>query len=92
MQKPLLNRVEQHLDTYYWTLKMLAEHANVSPEQITELIGAQCIPPHSYEVRQIYSIIDPLTDYSETKHVVRYYHPSLVDWIHQANKLVKEFS
>ena len=53
MSKVTAAEVEQYLADNYLTLAQLAEAAGATEARLQALIAAQCVPPHSHEVRGI---------------------------------------
>lgn len=77
----------------YISLTALAKHYDVTEVEILAMENSQCIPGHTYEIRQIYiftcaAIDAALTENSEmiTTH---YYHHSVSSWAEQALPALK---
>lgn len=77
-------RMQLFLNQNYYTLSELAQHSNASEAEILTLQTAQCIPGHSYEMRQIVVFSSPVSQDSADLATVRYYHPSITIWIREA--------
>ena len=84
--------VQRYLDAKYLTLEALAARAGVTPERILELIDAQCVPPHSHEVRGVAIYASTFGEYAAPVPPVRYYHPSLAAWVRKARALARRHS
>lgn len=84
--------VERYLDANYLTLEEISTRAGVAPERIVELIRAQCVPPHSHEVRGVAVFASTFGEYTAPVPPVRYYHPSLVAWVKKASALARRHS
>lgn len=89
-----MNRVERedvqrYLDANYLTLDELAALAGVTPDRLLELVDAQCVPPHSHEVRGLAIFASTFGEYTAPVIPERYYHPSLVDWVRKASALAR---
>ncbi len=68
-----------YLNENFLTLPELADHADVSPERILELIAAGCLPPHAHEAIFHFCVVTNISGSHETgEKRVRYYHPSQV--------------
>ncbi len=81
--------VQRYLDANYLTLKELSASAGVTPERVLELVDAQCVPPHSHEVRGLAIFASTFGEYTAPVPPERYYHPSLVDWVKKASALAR---
>lgn len=77
-------QMHAYLAKNFYTLQQLAEHTEVDDTKILELIGAQCIPPHSYEVRNITIFSNTIIESVVNIPPIRYYHRSLINWIQKA--------
>lgn len=87
MEIPTVAEIQAYLDNYYLTLETLAERAGVDPVRVCQLIDAQCVPPHSHEVRGVTVFAGSFEDYAVPAPPRRYYHPSLVAWVTRAEAL-----
>jgi hypothetical protein len=85
-----IDEVQGYLDRNYLTLEQLAERAGVAPERVLELVDAQCVPPHSHEVRGVAVFASTFGEYAAPVPPRRYYHPSLVDWVEKADALARQ--
>jgi len=70
-------------------LAQLAERSAVAPERVLALVDAQCVPPHSYEVRGVAIFASTFGEYPASLPARRYYHPSLVAWVKRAEALAR---
>ena len=84
--------VERYLKANYLTLEELAAQGGVTPERTQELIDAHCVPPHSHEVRGVAIFASTFGEYSASLPPLRYYHPTLVDWLRKASALARRHS
>ncbi len=84
--------VQRYLDANFLTIEDLAARAGVTTERVVELIDAQCVPPHSHEVRGVAVYASTFGEYTAAVPPVRYYHPSLVDWARKASALARRHS
>ena len=85
-----IDEVQRYLDHNYLTLDQLAEHSGIAPERILDLADAQCVPPHSHEVRGVAVFASTFGEYTAPVPARRYYHPSLVAWVKRAGALALE--
>lgn len=81
--------VQRYLDANYLRLDDLSARAGVTPERILELVDAQCVPPHSHEVRGVTIFASTFGEYTAPVTPERHYHPSLVDWVRKASALAR---
>jgi hypothetical protein len=81
--------VQRYLDANYLTLEELAALAGVTPDRLLELVDAQCVPPHSHEVRGLAIFASTFGEYTAPVPPARYYHPSLVGWVRKASALAR---
>lgn len=86
------DEVQRYLDQNFLTLEALAERAGITPERLLELIDAQCVPPHSHEVRGVMVFASTFGEYPAPVAVRRYYHPSLVGWAKKASDHARRHS
>jgi hypothetical protein len=84
--------VQRYLDANFLRLDELAARAGVTPERVLELAAAQCVPPHSHEVRGVTVYASTFGEYTAAVPPERYYHPSLVDWVRKASALARRHS
>jgi len=84
--------VQHYLDANFLTLQELSEQAGLAPERVLELVDAQCVPPHSHEVRGVAIYASTFGEYTAPLPPERYYHPSLVDWVKKASALARRHS
>ena len=84
--------VQTYLDANYLTLEELAARGGVSPERVCELVDAQCVPPHSHEVRGVTVFASTFGEYTAPSAPCRYYHPSVADWVRKAAALARTHS
>jgi len=84
--------VQHYLDANYLTLDELSARAGVLPERVLELVDAQCVPPHSHEVRGVAIYASTFGEFTAPVPPVRYYHPSLVGWVRKASTLARRHS
>ncbi len=87
MENPTAAEIQRYLDDSYLTLEALAERAGVDAARVGHLIDAQCVPPHSHEVRGVTVFAGSFEDYAVAAPPRRYYHPSLVAWVTRAEDL-----
>lgn len=66
---------------------MLIKKTAVKKETILELIAANCIPPHSYTVKQNLIFSSSLLEPTSEDSIVQYYPKSLVSWSKKATQL-----
>ena len=81
--------VQRYLEANYLRLEALAARAGVTPDRVVELVAAQCVPPHSHEVRGVVVFASTFGEYTAALPPERYYHPSLVDWVRKASALAR---
>ena len=81
--------VQRYLDANYLTLEDLSARAGALPERVLELVDALCVPPHSHEARGVAIFASTFGEYTASVPPVRYYHPSLVDWVRKASALAR---
>ncbi len=81
--------VQRYLDANYLTLRELSARAGVTPERVLELVDAQCVPPHSHEVRGLAIFASTFGEYTAPVPPERYYHPSLAGWVKKASALAR---
>jgi hypothetical protein len=81
--------IRRYLDENFVTLDDLAARAGAEPGRIAELLAAQCIPPHSHELREVAVFTSTFGEYAAPAAVRRYYHPSLVKWARMACTLAE---
>jgi hypothetical protein len=81
--------VQRYLDANYLKLEDLAARAGVTTDRILELVAAQCVPPHSHEVRGVVVFASTFGEFPASLPPERYYHPSLVDWVRKASALAR---
>ncbi len=84
--------VQRYLDRNFLTLEQLAERAGITAERAQELIDAQCVPPHSHEVRGMMVFASTFGEYPIPVPARRYYHPSLAGWARKASDLARRHS
>jgi hypothetical protein len=87
-------RMQLFLTKNYKTLSELSEDCAVGEEKILSLEKAQCIPGHTYEMRQlcIYTcagIDTPLTENTDLS-TTWYYHASIASWVKEALVMEKK--
>lgn len=92
MERVTADEIERYLADNYLTLDALAEAAGTTPERLRELLVAQCVPPHSHEVRGVMVYTSTFGDTTATLPVRRYYHPSLAAWAKKALDLARRHS
>ena len=76
---------QAYIETHYVTRSELSKQVGIPEQRILELVEAQCIPPHSYELRGSQTFISAFGEYSLPTETRFYYHPDLVHWIERAN-------
>lgn len=84
--------VQRYLDENFLTLEVLAERAELSSERVLELLEAECVPGHSYEMRGEMTVSSSFGDYRLPVPPRRFYHPSIVDWLAHAEDLAADQS
>lgn len=85
--------LNNYLQEEYYTIEQLADKANATKDRILELAELQIIPPHSFEVTQNASIYCNIKGaFNATPVTTRYYNPSIVKWIQNAETMAKEES
>ena len=87
MKESVLDSMQNYLTTHYYTLEQLIKKTTVKKETILELIAANCIPPHSYTVKQNLIFSSSLLETKSEDSIVQYYPKSLVSWIKKATQL-----
>lgn len=92
MSNPTAIQMYDYLCKNYYTLPQLVEYTSVDDKKILTLIEHQCIPPHSYEIRNITNFFNAIIEYAVNTPTIRYYHPSLVKWILKAVNLTHQHS
>jgi Family of unknown function (DUF6058) len=89
MDQKKRDEVERYLDANYLRLADLAAQAGITTDRVLELVDAQCVPPHSHEVRGVVVYASTFGEYTAAVPPRRYYHPSLVDWVRKASALAR---
>jgi len=92
MDHAMRQDIERYLEAHYLRLEELAARAGVTAERVTELIDAQCVPPHSHEVHGVTVYASTFGDYTAAVPPERHYHPSLVAWVKKASALARRHS
>lgn len=92
MDQAMRQDIERYLEAHYLRLEELAARAGVTPERVLELVAAQCVPPHSHEVRGVAVYASTFGDYTAAVPPERYYHPSQVAWVKKASALTRRHS
>lgn len=93
MTKLTIQELKHYLAEEYLTIEQLSEKTDIKPERILAFIETQCIPPHTYELIEAATITCTFNDPYITSPVsVKYYHPSLVSWILDAETLTQNKS
>ncbi len=92
MSQPSAAEMYDYLSKNYYTMKQLVEFSQLEETKILKLIQHQCIPPHSYEVKNEAIFSNQIMEYTVNRSTLRYYHPSLIQWIHNANELVQKYN
>lgn len=96
MKLPKEQRMQLFLKNNYYTLSELAKHCDINEAEILTLETAQCIPGHTYEVRQmlIFSCagIDTALTENTAFSTTHYYHVSTIAWIKKALLALKNMS
>lgn len=78
--------MQSYIDKHYFTLAQVVSQANCSVQRLQEYRQANCIPGSSYQFTMCNEYATSLyrADYKTT---VEYFHPSVVRWVEQAEKL-----
>jgi hypothetical protein len=74
----------------YISLEQLATQTQVSAERITDLIAAECVPPHAYDITGEITISSAFGAFRQPMTPRRVYPPSLMAWIRRAEPLARE--
>lgn len=76
--------VAAYLDLYYLTEAQLADGANIASEDLREMVRWRCVPPHTHQLTRGTVLSGCFGTYTANEEPVRYYHPSVLDWIAKA--------
>ena len=74
----------------YVSIEHLVARTQVAAERITELIAAECVPPHAYDITGEIVISSAFGSFRQPMAPRRVYHPSLATWIQRAEPLARE--
>ena len=80
---------QTYIEKHYLTRAEISKQSGVAEPRIAELVEAQCIPPHSYEVRRDTTYVSAFGEYKFAAESEFYYHPDIVHWIERAVALAK---
>ena len=87
MKKSNLDSMQNYLTNHDYTLEQLIKKTSVKKEIILALITANCIPPHSYTVKQSLIFSSSLLEPTQEDTITRYYPKSLISRIQKATRL-----
>lgn len=74
----------------YVSIEHLAAQTQVSANRIAELIAAECVPPHAYDITGEIVISSAFGSFRQPMAPRRVYPPSLAAWIRRAEPLARE--
>ena len=81
---------QAYIEKHFLTRAEISKQSGITEQRIIELANAQCIPPHSYEVRRETAYVSAFGEYKFTEEPEFYYHPDIVHWIEKAVALAKD--
>ena len=74
----------------YVSIEHLAAETQISAARIAELIAAECVPPHAYDITGEIVISSAFGSFCQPMTPRRAYPPSLAAWISRAEPLARE--
>ena len=84
------DEVLAYITENYVPIEHLAAETQVTAERILDLIAAECVPPHAYDITGEIVISSAFGSYRQPMTPRRVYPPSLAAWIRRAEPLARE--